>query len=91
MPQYVNVISIDYGPLVREGCYIQAVENTDLVANCTAQFLEYLLAIRRDVRLSRIHFVALSLGAQVAGQISHYFTGGQIERITCKFGAVLFT
>ena len=84
-PGRINVISIDYGPLVREGCYIPAIENTDLVANCTAQFLEHLLKIRRNIRLSQIHFVALSLGAQVAGQMSHYLTVGQIERISCEY------
>jgi hypothetical protein len=50
-----------------------------------AQFLEELLKIRRDIDLKHIHIVSLSLGAQIAGQISNYFTMGEIERITGRF------
>lgn len=38
--------------------------------------------MRQDIDLTQIHIIALSLGAQVAGQISNYLTMGQIERIT---------
>ena len=78
----VNIISVDYANLVREPCYFQAVENSDVVAKCTSQFLEELINIRSDFDLTQIHVIGLSLGAQVAGQISNYFTLGQIERIT---------
>ena len=81
-PVDVNVISVDYSNLVKEPCYFQAVENADVVAKCTSQFLEKLLKIRQDIDLRQIHIIGLSLGAQVAGQISNYFTLGQIERIT---------
>jgi len=47
-----------------------------------AQFLEELLSARQDIDLKQIHIISLSLGAQVAGQISNYFKMGQIERIT---------
>lgn len=81
-PGDINIISIDYGALVRQDCYFHAIQNTDVVAKCTAQFLEYLLRMREDVQLSRIHFIGFSMGAHVAGQISKFFTMGQIERIS---------
>lgn len=80
----INIISIDYEKLALENCYTQAVENTNVVARCTALFLEDLLKIRKDLRLSQIHVIGFSLGAHLAGKIANYFTGGTFERITGK-------
>lgn len=83
----VNIISIHYENLVKEGCYTSAVTNSDLVANCTAQFFDELLDKRSDISLDQFHIIGLSLGAQVAGQIHTYFHKGPFKRITGKCSA----
>nr|CAD7394098.1 unnamed protein product [Timema cristinae] len=76
-----NVISVDYGPLARDGCYIQAAYNVDLVGNCSAQLLDALV-VEGKIRREDIHVIGFSLGGQVAGQIANYITSGQLPRIT---------
>ncbi|XP_067626165.1 pancreatic triacylglycerol lipase-like [Eurosta solidaginis] len=69
----VYVISIDYGPLVREPCYAQAVENLPLVSRCLAQLINNL--VERDiVPIEDFHVIGFSLGGQVAGQTANYVT-----------------
>ena len=68
-----------------EGCYLSAVRNSDLVANCTGQFLDTLFEERSDLSLDRFHIIGLSLGAQVAGQIANYFHRGPFRRITGRY------
>lgn len=76
-----SVISVDYGPLVPEPCYIQAVHNLPLVAKCTAQLLDYMMA-QRMFTLKNLHIIGFSLGAQTAGMISNYVKMGKLHRIT---------
>ncbi|CAG2067656.1 unnamed protein product [Timema podura] len=76
-----NVISVDYGPLARDGCYIQATYNVDLVGNCSAQLLDALVK-KGKISLEDIHIIGFSLGGQVAGQIGNYIKSGQLPRIT---------
>ena len=78
----IDVISLDYGALVRNGCYVEAVQNTVVVANCTVQLFEKLLQYRSDIKLSQIHVIGLSLGAQVAGQMAQFLKIGKLTRIT---------
>ncbi|XP_063241638.1 pancreatic triacylglycerol lipase-like [Bacillus rossius redtenbacheri] len=76
-----NVISVDYGPLARDGCYIQATYNVDLVGNCTAQMIDYLVD-QGAARLEDFHVIGFSLGGQVAGQVGRFLKSGQLQRVT---------
>ncbi|XP_049778093.1 inactive pancreatic lipase-related protein 1-like [Schistocerca cancellata] len=76
-----NVISVDYGPLAQEPCYIQAAYNTPLVGKCTAQLLDKLID-DGVVPLSDVHVIGFSLGAQVAGQVGQYLKSGKLPRLT---------
>ncbi|ALC38227.1 CG34447, partial [Drosophila busckii] len=67
----VYVISIDYGPLVRYPCYVQAVRNLPVVSKCLAQLINNLLD-RGIVQNEQLHIIGFSLGGQVAGQTSNY-------------------
>lgn len=72
---------MDYEPLAPEPCYLQAVINLRVVANCTAQLLDYMIG-NELIALSDIHVIGFSLGAQTAGMIANYMKSGQLERIT---------
>ncbi|XP_052870690.1 lipase member H-A-like [Anopheles cruzii] len=76
-----NIISVDYGPLALEPCYLQAVRNLPTVANCTAQLLDFIIA-SRIVPLEDIHVVGFSLGGQTSGMIANYLRAGKLRRIT---------
>lgn len=78
----INVISVDYGNLVKEPCYLQAVRNIPIVAKCIAHFVDSVLQLRNDVTLDQFHIIGLSLGAQVAGLIHRYFQRGNFVRVT---------
>lgn len=77
-----NIISVDYGPLAPEPCYVQAVRNLPLVARCSAQLIDTLIAERRLPSLDALHVIGFSLGAQASGMISNYVRAGQLKRIT---------
>lgn len=76
-----NVISVDYHPLAPEPCYIQAVSNLPTVANCTAQLLDFMMS-KSIFRLSDLHVIGFSLGAQTAGMVSNFIRTGKIKHIT---------
>ncbi|XP_030383692.1 pancreatic triacylglycerol lipase-like [Scaptodrosophila lebanonensis] len=76
----VYVISIDYGPLVRDPCYVQAVQNVPLVSKCLAQFIDNLLD-RGIIQSDQLHIIGFSLGGQVAGQTANYVKR-KLQRIT---------
>lgn len=76
-----NVISVDYHPLAPEPCYIQAVQNLPVVANCTAQLLDFMIN-QKIFSLNKLHIIGFSLGGQTSGMISHYFKSGIIPHIT---------
>lgn len=76
-----NIISVDYNPLAREPCYVQAVSNLPVVARCTAQLLDFLVT-NGMFRLDDIHVIGFSLGAQTSGLISNYMRSGRLKRIT---------
>lgn len=76
-----NIVSVDYGKLAPEPCYLQAVQNLPLVARCTAQLLDAIVTLRQ-IALADWHVIGFSLGAQTAGMISNYVRMGRLHRIT---------
>lgn len=76
-----NIISVDYHPLAPEPCYLQAVHNLPVVAKCTAQLLDHLIASNMFT-LNDIHVIGFSLGAQTSGMIANYIKAGKLRRIT---------
>lgn len=60
---------------------MQAVSNLPVVARCTAQLLDFLVA-NGMFRLEDIHVIGFSLGAQTSGLISNYMRSGRLKRIT---------
>lgn len=76
-----NVISVDYAPIVKEPCYLNAVQNVKVVANCTAQMIDYLVK-HAEIDLKRFHVIGFSLGAHVTGLIAQFLQSGQLEHIT---------
>ncbi|XP_055590260.1 pancreatic lipase-related protein 2 [Uranotaenia lowii] len=76
-----NIVTLDYNPLVLEPCYYQAVRNLAVVANCTAQLLDFMIA-RKMFTLDDIHVIGFSLGGQTSGMIANYIKAGKLRRIT---------
>lgn len=56
-----NIISVDYKPLAPEPCYNWAVTNIPVVANCTAQMIDFLVD-ENIFKLESIHLIGFSLG-----------------------------
>ncbi|XP_073990138.1 pancreatic lipase-related protein 2-like isoform X3 [Rhodnius prolixus] len=78
----INIISVDWSPLARPPCYVQAAVNTDVVGQCTAKFLASLFTVRPDVvSCNNTHVIGFSLGAHVAGG-----TGKYLQELGCKLG-----
>ncbi|KAL1122021.1 hypothetical protein AAG570_003427 [Ranatra chinensis] len=68
-----NVISVDYGPLARSPCYVQASMNVRTVGKCIARALEQLFAARPGTASpANTHVIGFSLGAHVAGAVGTY-------------------
>ncbi|XP_044736810.1 endothelial lipase-like [Chrysoperla carnea] len=76
-----SIIMVDYGPLAELPCYQTAVINSELVANCTAKMIDYLVE-NASIPINSIHVIAHSLGAQVSGKIANYLKSGKIGRIS---------
>lgn len=76
-----NLISVDYAPLARSLCYIQAASNADLVANCTAQLVDAMVK-NYGFDLKKFHVIGFSLGAQIAGLMANFLKSGKFERTT---------
>lgn len=67
-----NVFTIDWEPLTMFPCYLSALSNTRLVAQCGAQFYSHLT--RMGALAKNTHCVGHSLGAHVCGMISNHLT-----------------
>lgn len=67
----VFVISIDYGPLAREPCYVHAVANAPIVGRCLAQFVDALID-EGFFTPDDIHIIGFSLGSQIAGLTANF-------------------
>lgn len=78
--EHGNVISVDYGPLVYEPCYAEAVGNAPLVSRCLAQLIDNLIS-QRIVSNELLHLIGFSLGSQVAGQTAN-FVSRKLKHIT---------
>ncbi|GLH05590.1 Probable phospholipase A1 magnifin [Gryllus bimaculatus] len=76
-----NVISVDWSPLAREPCYVQATYTVATVGNCTAQLLDWLVG-EGVTTLDAVHVVGFSLGAQVAGHVGLFLQSGRLPRVT---------
>lgn len=76
-----NIVSVDYHPLAEEPCYETAVQNLRVVANCTAQLLDFII-LNNIFTFDDIHVIGFSLGGQTSGIISTYMKSGKLKRIT---------
>nr|XP_021183570.2 pancreatic lipase-related protein 3 [Helicoverpa armigera] len=76
-----NIITVDYNPIAREPCYIEAARNTELVGMCTAQLIDQLVQ-QHGFNLSQFHIIGFSLGGQTAGFIGDHVKSGKLDRIT---------
>lgn len=83
-----NVIAPEYGQLVPDGCYVHATRNLPVIANCTAQLIDFLVN-ELNVPLQDIHVIGFSLGAHVAGQTADFITVGKLKRITGEINSVV--
>ena len=72
---------MDYNPLVKEPCYLQAASNVPLVGNCTAQMIDALVE-HNVFKLEELHVIGFSLGGQVSGQVGRFVKSGKLTRIT---------
>jgi hypothetical protein len=72
---------VDYNPLVLEPCYYSATLNLPVVANCTAQLLDFMIE-QKLFKMENIHIIGFSLGAQTSGMIANYIKSGKLHHIT---------
>ncbi|XP_071050045.1 phospholipase A1-like isoform X1 [Onthophagus taurus] len=84
-----NVISMDYGPVVKHPCNLQCVRNLDVAGKCLANFIRTLLRkkIKRrkcKIKRSDIHLLGFGIGAQVAAKAAESIkkTVGSLPRVT---------
>lgn len=82
----VNIVIVDWSPMCAFPWYSHAVLNTRVAARYLAKFIEYLVS--RGFRLSKIHLIGFSLGAEIAGFTGKNLKIGKLPRITgrCPFG-----
>ncbi|XP_046962245.1 phospholipase A1-like [Vanessa cardui] len=72
-----NVFMVDWSALTRFPCYLSALSNTKLAAQCTAQLYSYLT--QAGALAKKITCVGHSLGAHVCGMISNHLTEKQYK------------
>ncbi|CAG9578935.1 unnamed protein product [Danaus chrysippus] len=72
-----NVFMVDWSPLTRFPCYLSALSNTKLAAQCTAQLYSHLTQAGALAR--KITCVGHSLGAHVCGMMSNHLTEKQYK------------
>lgn len=78
----MNIVIVDWSPLCAFPWYSHAVLNTRVAARYLAKFIEYLVS--RGFRLSKIHLIGFSLGAEIAGFTGKNLKIGKLPRITGK-------
>ncbi|XP_045768446.1 phospholipase A1 isoform X2 [Maniola jurtina] len=74
-----NVFMVDWSPLTRFPCYLSALSNTKLAAQCTAQL--YSRITQAGALARKITCVGHSLGAHVCGMMSNHLTEKQYKII----------
>ncbi|XP_050338952.1 lipase member H-A isoform X1 [Bactrocera neohumeralis] len=67
-----NVITVDWRPLTRYPCYLHALINTRLTAQCTAQVYSFLT--HHGAAREKITCIGHSLGAHICGMISNHLS-----------------
>ncbi|XP_049790166.1 phospholipase A1-like [Schistocerca nitens] len=67
-----NVFTVDWEPLTYFPCYLSAISNTRLVAQCSAQLYAHLTY--NGAAASRITCVGHSLGAHICGMMSNHLS-----------------
>ncbi|XP_041988579.1 phospholipase A1 [Aricia agestis] len=72
-----NVFMVDWSPLSRFPCYLSALSNMRLAAQCTAQLYSYLT--QYGAKAKGITCVGHSLGAHVCGMMSKHLTEKQYK------------
>ncbi|XP_052739397.1 phospholipase A1-like [Bicyclus anynana] len=72
-----NVFMVDWSPLTRFPCYLSALSNTKLAAQCTAQL--YSRITQSGALAKKITCVGHSLGAHVCGMMSNHLTEKQYK------------
>ncbi|VVD02688.1 unnamed protein product [Leptidea sinapis] len=81
-----NVFTVDWADLSRFPCYLSALSNMRLAAQCTAQLYSYLTLNGATAKM--ITCVGHSLGAHVCGMMSSHLTKKQYKII--EFGSSQF-
>ncbi|XP_061729918.1 phospholipase A1 isoform X1 [Cydia pomonella] len=74
-----NVFMVDWSPLSRFPCYLSALSNLRLTAQCTAQLYSYITQAGAMAKM--ITCVGHSLGAHVCGMASEHLTKKQYKII----------
>ncbi|KAF7275203.1 hypothetical protein GWI33_012085, partial [Rhynchophorus ferrugineus] len=75
-----NVILLNAPRLEAGPWYLTASQNTRVVGQYAAQFIDYLVS--RGLYLPSLHLTGLSLGAQMAGVCGQNVKSGRVRRIT---------
>lgn len=68
--KHYNVFTVDWEPLTHFPCYLSALSNMRLVAQCTAQLYSYLTKMGAVAK--NITCIGHSLGAHICGMISNH-------------------
>ncbi|XP_060524419.1 uncharacterized protein LOC132700864 [Cylas formicarius] len=75
-----NILLLNAPRLEAGPWYLTAAQNTRIVGEYTAKFIDYLVS--RGLYLPSLHLTGLSLGAQMAGVCGQNVKSGRIRRIT---------
>ncbi|KAG8311207.1 hypothetical protein J6590_047780 [Homalodisca vitripennis] len=67
-----NVFTVDWEILTPFPCYLSAISNSRLVAQCSAQFYSYLT--RSGATAQSVHCVGHSLGAHICGMMTNHLS-----------------
>lgn len=77
-----NIFTVDWEPLSKFPCYISALQNTRLVAQCAAKLYAYIMDLGGSAKKTTC--VGHSLGAHICGMISNHLSIKQ-HKIVGKF------
>lgn len=65
-----NIFTIDWSTITRFPCYVSALSNTRLVAQCTAMLYAFIMENGGDARKTTC--IGHSLGAHICGMMSNH-------------------
>ncbi|XP_028128602.2 lipase member H-like [Diabrotica virgifera virgifera] len=75
-----NIILVNNERLLAGMDYVTAVQNCKPIGQFSAKFIDFLLI--QGLRLSSLHLIGMSLGAQIAGLTSKSMKSGKPQRVT---------